>query len=204
LSRQDYDSIAKLHIEGIPFGFLSSLGVSVLSAIYEAVDNHAGSILVVERDDNGKPAGFLAGTSSVKQFYRFALTRKIFNIAIPLSLELLSIKTIIRIAETLLYPFRKHNAGSQNTTTGANSPQCELLSIAVGAALRGRGTGKRLVARFEEFMIQNGIRGEYKVVTSAIDEQSNGFYKSAGFKLNHEFVHHGNRMNEYRKQIIAV
>ena len=84
---------------------------------------------------------------------------------------------------------------------GSIEGSAELLSMAVSDRARGRGLGKKLVARLEEWFRRKGLRGEYKVVTCARDAQSNGFYKSAGFIFHHSFLLHGNEMNEYRKTL---
>ncbi|MBL8025215.1 MAG: GNAT family N-acetyltransferase [Fibrobacteres bacterium] len=201
MNKSDYRRVAELHIQGIPFGFLSSMGVSFLAALYRAVDMHADSVLFVARNDSGEVAGFLSGTISVKRFYKYALSRHCMNLALPVLFKLFSIATIKRIFETLLYPFKKHESEASAVST-EEAIDCELLSVALDASLHGRGIGKKLVADFELFLRNKDISGEYKVVTSAEDPKSNGFYKSAGFKLHHEFTHHGKKMNEYHKPIV--
>ena len=73
--------------------------------------------------------------------------------------------------------------------------------MAVSDRARGKGLGKKLVGRLEEWFGQKGFMGEYKVVTYAQDARSNGFYRSAGFVFHHTFLLHGNEMNEYRKNL---
>jgi ribosomal protein S18 acetylase RimI-like enzyme len=195
----DYEKVAELHIEGIPFGFLSSMGIKFLAALYRAVDSHCDSVLFVERDDRGQVAGFLAGTTSVKDFYKYALSNHFFRLIIPVMPMLFSIQVVKRIFETLLYPFSKQKNSAAKIVI--SDIHCELLSVAVSSSLRGKGIGKKLIADFETFLINKGITGDYKVVTSAEDPKSNAFYKSRGFVLHHEFLHHENRMNEYRKSL---
>ena len=123
LNSCDYERVAELHIQGIPFGFLSSMGVKFLSALYVAVDDHCDSALFVARDDRGEVAGFLAGTVSVKGFYKYALTRHFLKLIVPVSSKLFSLQVAKRIFETLLYPFSKQ----KNQEIATNDVHCDLL-----------------------------------------------------------------------------
>lgn len=190
-SADDFKTIASLHRTSIPFGFLSSLGDAFLSAMYRALSRHDGSCVLVEKDAAGRVIGFVAGSLSTRRCFRRIVVRHALSLGLPIVRRSLSFATIRRIIETLLYPSRQE--------PGAEAVEAELLSIAVSSEARGMGVGRKLVKRLEDFFNERGLSGAYKVVTSADDSQSNGFYLKAGFEYYRTFYHHGNRMNEYRK-----
>lgn len=78
--------------------------------------------------------------------------------------------------------------------------EAELRSMAVGKGEMDKGVGGRVVATLESFLKETGKAGKYKVVTSARDARSNGFYKKAGFSFVKVFKHH-NDLNEYHKSL---
>ncbi len=201
VEKKDYRRVAELHIEGIPEGFLSSLGVGFLSKLYESVDSHKDSVLFLERDAGSSVVAFLAGTLSLPRFYRYALRRYGFSFIIAISSKLFSIVTLKKIIETVAYPFVSHSPKPSTNTFQCKGIDAELLSVAVTPEMHGRGLGKKLVGRLDSFFKEKGGIKEYKVVTSALDNKSNAFYRSAGFVLLREFIHHGKRMNEYRKSL---
>jgi len=188
----DYAEIARLHAESIPTGFLSTLGGTFLSRLYRGIAGHPGSCLLVARDAQGSVAGFVSGTLSVKKCYRAILRKRFLSLGLPVALKMLLPANLKRMFETLRYP-----AGEK---AGA-STETELLSIAVSDRVRGQGVGKMLVAELEAWFAAKGHSSAYKVVTWAEDPRSNGFYAKTGFVFSREFVHHGNRMNEYVKQM---
>jgi ribosomal protein S18 acetylase RimI-like enzyme len=106
---------------------------------------------------------------------------------------------------------------------GSSLPQAELLSIAIASEARGKGVGRALVNQLEQFFVNNlnnlnpstalARRSReakaaqrdftYKVSTSASDSVANFFYRGCGFRLNRQFKHHGNVMNEYLKTVTS-
>lgn len=193
MTKEDFLDIARLHKESIPGGFLSSLGMTFLSRLYQGIARNPGSCVIVERGPDGKVAGFVCGALSVKKCYQQVLLRGFLSLGLPIALKLLRPAVIKRVWETLRYPGKK----PENTA----SADAELLSIAVSDLARGQGVGKKLVCELEKWFVDKGYRDAYKVVTFAEDARSNGFYKKTGFRFNREFTHHGNRMNEYMKRV---
>src|SRR5439155_26190012 len=64
-------------------------------------------------------------------------------------------------------------------------PAPELLSIAVTAAVRGRGVGRGLIAEMETAFKGWGFRGRYRVSTNVGEGVSNAFYRAMGVNENH-------------------
>jgi ribosomal protein S18 acetylase RimI-like enzyme len=192
-SEGDFKAIASLHKHSIPKGFLSSLGERFLSRLYYGISRHPQSCVLVERESKGKVVGFISGSISISKCYKHVIMHNFASLGVPIFFKLFSFSVIKKIKETLVYA----RAGKVES----DKIDAELLSMAVSSKARGMGIGKKLISSLEDFFKENKFTGVYKVVTSAEDERSNGFYKSAGFKFYRKFMHHENLMHEYRKNV---
>ncbi len=190
----DYTSIAKLHRDRITTGFLSSLGLPFLSRLYEAINNEAGAYVLVAEEKNDI-VGFIAGAADVRGLYKKILLKRWFFVIVPLIRYMCDAAVVRKMVETALYGF-KRDTSEQSTGTCA----AELLSVAVGNELQGRGIGKKMVMELETVFKENDV-AKYKVVTFSLDGLSNRFYTSCDFRFAKTFTHHGNLMNEYIKEI---
>ena len=192
--RDDFEIIAGVHAASIRTGFLSALGVPFLSELYRAIGGQPGACVLVVQEE-GRVCGFVAGTTDTGRLYRRVLIRRWYRLIVPLLRFVIFPGALLKMAETVFYGFRKGTSAKCDTSCTA-----ELLSIAVSDSVRGKGLGKELVAELERFFGSQSIRS-YKAVTFAEDQKSNAFYRSCSFTLYRQFVHHGNCMNEYVKQI---
>ena len=68
-------SVAALHIQGIHGGFISSLGASFVTALYEAIANSNNSFGFAVEDDE-RVLGFVAFTSNITKLYKSVITKK--------------------------------------------------------------------------------------------------------------------------------
>ena len=66
LSKSFSSQVAQLHVDGIPSGFVSSLGVDFVTALYEAIAQSETSFGLVAEED-GKVVGFIAFTTNLKK-----------------------------------------------------------------------------------------------------------------------------------------
>ncbi len=202
-SRHFRDS-ARLHADGITEGFLSTLGEPFLAVLYEGIATAEDSGVLVAEED-GFVLGFISYTSDVKGCYRQVLRSKWPRLVLNLLPSLLRPVVYRKIFETLIYPLTHRGKddsgnGGPGSTSAAGHLRSELLSMAVAPQARGKGVGKLLVKAVDEALTQIGLTG-YFVVTHAVDERSNGFYRRCGFELYGEYVSHGKPMNEYFKSI---
>jgi ribosomal protein S18 acetylase RimI-like enzyme len=193
-SNDDFYSVACLHAESIKTGFLSKLGIPFLIELYKAIHKQKGAFVYVG-ETNERICGFIAGVIDTNSLYKKVLYKNWIRFILPTFKFVFNFKACRMIIETILYGFKK-----ERLVTVECSYSAELLSIAVANFERGKGVGKELVSALEKRFTEYGVT-QYKVVTFSEDQQSNDFYRACGFDVDHQFVHHGNVMNQYVKKI---
>jgi ribosomal protein S18 acetylase RimI-like enzyme len=187
-SAGEFRTVARLHAESITEGFLSTLGLPFLSALYRGINAAPNSGVLVARC-----AGQVLGFADLGACYRWVLTRRFLPLACSLLPRLLCLSVHRKIIETLLYPARSER---EALNAACHRPPAELLAISVSDQARGRGIGRKLLAEvdrcFKTLRVSN-----YCVVTHATDQRSNGFYEGCGFRQVRSFTNHGKPMHEY-------
>ena len=198
---EDFREAAELHQNGITEGFLSTLGVPFLAALYQGIAAVEGSGVLVASND-GKILGFLAYTSNVKTCYKNLLRSRWPVLAWKMVPNIVRPSIYRKVVETLMYPFVAERSGREAPAEidGTSDARPELLAMAVSESARGQGVGKRLVEAMDDAMRAMHIEGCY-VVTHGIDERSNRFYASCGFEKVAKFENHGRPMNEYYRRL---
>jgi ribosomal protein S18 acetylase RimI-like enzyme len=189
---------ARLHLAGQPGTFLSSLGVDVLTLIYETLPTSKGSFGFAAQADNlpalASPAlnGFVSATTSTGRLFAEVGVRRVGRL-LPLLLTRFAQQP--RLAwlslQTLIYPFV---TGSNDQET---APSAELLSIMVEPALRGQGIGARLLDQLCTACRTRGI-ALLDVTVAADNGGARRFYERHGFALRHSFALYGRPMCSYR------
>lgn len=187
-------TIAMIHKEAIPLGFLSRLGTGFLSSLYRAITFTKGCTVIVALDKEDRVCGFVSGTVNISSMYRRILLNYWHRFFFHILWKLINPLVIKRIFETLFYPKKEMSKDHGNRVSPA-----ELLSIAVTEEARGKGVGKGLVDKLDRFYRDTSNISEYYVVTYSGDERSNSFYKRRGFDFVRAFDHHDNVMHEYKK-----
>jgi ribosomal protein S18 acetylase RimI-like enzyme len=193
--KRDFSAIAKLHVESIKTGFLSKLGIPFLVELYKAIQKQDGSCVLVAETDN-RIYGFIAGTTNISNLYKRVLLNNWYRLLIPGLRFVINFKFYSLFFETIFYGLKKEEYETEDLCSS------ELLSIAVDENIRGKGIGKALVDELEKFFILNSI-SKYRVVTFSKDPKANSFYRSCQFSIESQFIHHGNVMNKYTKQIVV-
>ncbi len=182
-------AVARLHQEGIPTGFLSSLGSSFLTELYASISQSSEGFGFVACE-NGDVVGFVAFTTNLRRLYRTVLWGhgiKFIGILLP---RLFSVKTIKKIIQNIFYPGK---------TQKLNLPDAELLSIAVSAACRGKGLAGQLINYGFEECRRRGIP-QVKVLVAEANQMANRLYQKNGFKLVTQVDSHGCISNIYVAQ----
>jgi GNAT superfamily N-acetyltransferase len=182
--------VARLHIQGIPTGFISSLGGDFVTALYEAIAQDRTSFGFVA-EEAGKVLGFVAFTTNLNKLYKSVVLKSGWRFALLLFGKMFSLKRIKKVFETLSYPGR---------TKKMELPSAELLSIVVAEEGRGKGLGTQLLQKALQECAHRGIQG-IKVLVGAGTEPANRWYVNRGFKLHGQMDSHGNISNIYTLRI---
>ena len=181
---------ALLHIQGIPTGFISSLGQEFVAALYEAIAEDKNSFGFVAGEDD-KVLGFVAFTTNLSRLYKYVAFKKGFKFSFILARKMMSIQNIKKVWANLLYPKKMKEM---------DLPDAELLSIAVAPEGRGKGIAQQLVdAGFEECR-KRGI-DKVKVLVAADNEAANKLYKKCGFDFKMQIDSHGVSSNIYIAEV---
>ncbi len=178
--------IAKLHIQGISTGFISSLGIDFVTALYEAIAQSESSFGFVAQEAD-KIVGFVAFTADINVLYRSVILRKGLRFVLLLAGKMLSLQRLGRTFETLFYPSRIKKM---------DLPKAELLSIVVAEEHQSKGVGLALVERGFEECVHRKIE-KVKVLVGARKEPANKFYLKCGFELVGQIENHGVLSNIY-------
>lgn len=188
LTKNHASQVAALHIQGIPTGFLSSLGNNFLTILYAAIadDKNSFGFVAIQSE---KVLGFVAFSTNLSKLYKHAVMKKGFRFALELGRRMLSMQVIKKVLQNVFYPSKMKNM---------NLPEAELLSIAIAPECRGKGIAKQLIeAGFEE-CLRRGI-DKVKVLVAADNQSANNLYTRSGFELITQIDSHKVISNIYVK-----
>jgi ribosomal protein S18 acetylase RimI-like enzyme len=183
---KDAVQVAHLHKEGIPTGFLSSLGEGFLADLYQAISQSPDGFGFVVLDEN-EILGFVAFCSNLRQLYKQVCRRKGFKLLFILIPKVFSVRTIQKIYENIFYPKRTRNL---------NLPDAELLSIVVSPSCRGKGFARKLIEAGLQECRNRGIL-KVKVLVADSNQPANHLYQKTGFELAAKIENHGVVSNVY-------
>ena len=178
--------VAALHIQCISTGFISSMGIDFVTSLYEAIVQSKSSFGVIAVR-NEKVIGFAAFTTNLKKLYKSVVWRKGRKFALLLAGNMLSLRWIKKILETLFYPTRIKKM---------NLPSAELLSIAVAHEERRKGLASQLIKKGFQYCRKTGV-DKVKVLIGADNEPGNKLYLKTGFEFVGQIVNHGVLSNIY-------
>ena len=189
LELSDVSHVVAVHLSSFPGFFLSFLGPKFLKLFYSGICAAPEGIAFVYLNDDGVPAGFVAGTTNPGGFYTRLLKRDWFKFALASIVPVLKKPAVIgRVARAVSHP-----SGNPMGDDVAG-----LFSIGVLPVLQGTGAGKMLV---QTFLAEARLRGCARVfLTTDRDgnEYVNSFYEKLGFEIKRRYVTpEGRRMNEY-------
>lgn len=178
--------MAELHMAGISTGFISSLGIDFVTALYETIAQSKSSFGFVAQEAN-KIVGFVAFTTDISKLYRSVVLRKGLRFVTLLAGKMLSLQRLKKALETLFYPSRIKKMAL---------PKAELLSIAVAEEHQGKGVGLALMERGLKECVRRKIE-KVKVLVGAQKERANKLYLKCGFDLVGQIENHGVLSNIY-------
>jgi len=178
--------VAALHIQCISTGFISSMGIDFVTSLYDAIVKSKSSLGVVAVR-NEKVIGFVSFTTNLNKLYKSLIRRKGLKFALLLAGNVLSLRRIKKIFETLSYPARIKKM---------NLPSAELLSIAVAPEERRKGLAGQLIEKGLRLYRKTGV-DKVKVLIGADNKAGNKLYLKSGFELIGQIVSHGVLSNIY-------
>jgi len=181
--------IAALHIQGISRGFISSLGIDFVTALYESIAESNSSFGLVAKE-NGTVLGFVVFTTNLNELYKSVILKKGLRFAFLLAGRMFSLKRIKKVFETLFYPGRIKKM---------NLPDAELLAVVIAPKESGKGLATTLMQKGFAECARRGI-GKVKVLVGADNKPANKLYLRCGFELVRQIDSHGTLSNIYVAQ----
>lgn len=182
--------IGKLHIEGISAGFISSLGIDFVTALYGVIAQSKSSFGFVAKEE-GSVLGFVAFTTNINKLYKSVILKKGLHFAFLLAGKMFSLHRIKKVFETLFYPSRIKKL---------ELPAAELLSIVVAPESRGKGLGRQLLQKGLAECAKRNI-DKVKVLVGADNKPVNNLYLKCGFELFGQIDSHGILSNIYVAEV---
>ena len=164
----------------MPLGFLTSLNINILRLIHIHAANSKTGILLIAKDEQDNCCGFITGAIDTSMFYKTFIRAKGIQAFIYLYFSLFSIKNVIKIFETLLYPKKKELL---------NLPKAELLDFAIKKSFRGTGLAQKIYNAFVCKLDENNIT-DFKITTGEKLIPAQKFYEKMGAKKTTEIVLH--------------
>ena len=177
---------AVLHIEGIDMGFISSLGIDFVTALYRAIAQSPESFGYVAIKED-RVVGFATFTTNLKGLYKSIMKKNIIRFGFLLFGKLFSWRMIKKVFETLFYPSRIKKY---------QLPEAELLSMSVLPAARRHGLATRFIKMGFEECSRRGIK-ELKILAATKIGPINKVYEKFGFKVVAQIENHGIVSNVY-------
>lgn len=190
LQSEHAEQIAELHIQGISTGFISSLGIGFVTALYKAIAQSKSSFGFTATE-NGQIAGFVAFTTDINELYKSVIFKSGLKFAFLLAGKMLSFQKIKKIVETLLYPDRIKKL---------DLPKAELLSIVVDKNEQGKGLASELVKAGLAECAKKNI-DKVKVLVADENIAANKLYQKCGFDLAGQMENHGVVSNVYIAEV---
>ncbi len=186
LSVEHAQQVARLHISGISTGFISSLGVNFVTALYEAIaESEYGFGLVAEKDN--KVIGFAAFATDLSALYKSVIFKNGLRFAFLLVWRMFSLRTIKKVFEILFYLAR---------TKKTNFPSAEFLSMVISEEARRKGLATMLVKKGFAECAQRGVE-RLKILAAVDIKPINKMYERFGFDLVGRIDSHGIASNVY-------
>ena len=144
---KEANQVARLHTEGISRGFISSLGMKFVTAVYEAIaeDKNSFGFVAVE---NEEVLGFVAFSTDLAKLYRYVAFKKGLKFFFILARKMLSFEALKKIWNNIFYPGKMKSL---------DLPDAELLSIVIAHKGRGKGLATQLVEKGLEECLNRGI-----------------------------------------------
>lgn len=172
-TKEEIQQVARIHINEMDTGFLSSLGDRPTELVYSHASQSKLCILILAiNPETNNVCGFVLGTLDTSSLYKQFLRQKLFQSFICIAPKLISAYKIRGALESLAYPKK---------TQFLNTPKAELLAVAVTKEHRGTGLARQLWGKLIESFKEKGIT-EFKITTGDDLIPAHKFYEKMGAK----------------------
>lgn len=175
-----YRQVARMHIETIGRGFLSSIGEEFLALVYRSIDEDRRSALFVEQEGT-RVIGFVSGTTNPRSMYRQLLWH-LPAVIWSLRSSLISPKRLAKMCNVARYM----RGGGPKLP---DLPPAELLSMAVATSHRGCGVAERLFRRLEHRFDEQGVPA-FRIIVGEPLVPAQRFYQRMGAQRAAHFEMH--------------
>jgi ribosomal protein S18 acetylase RimI-like enzyme len=171
---------ARLHMMGITTGFLTTLGFSFLSLLYDTIrsSKFCFSFAAVEKE---RLLGFVSFTENLGELYKDVIRKHPLRLLWILAGQFFSWKKLKGIVENLFYPGKVKKM---------ELPTMALLAIVVDPEARGLGVGRRLIERGFQECRRRGI-DRVRVLVGAENAAACALYERCGFEEAYSIINHG-------------
>lgn len=193
MNRDDLEAVIRVHLAAFPNFFLSFLGPRFLREFYGAVMGEGIAIVAI---DEGAIAGFAAGVTDPRGFYRRLLRRRLVPVAIAIA------PALLRRPSTAARVVRR---AFQRTAGEIPPPGAELMSLAVLPSRQQHGIGRTLVRAFLDRVRSRDVSGVWLVTDDANNDAVQSFYERLGFEKRRSFTNaEGRALAEYVRSPAAL
>lgn len=198
MTQQDLGDVVAIHRAAFPNFFLSFLGPRFLRVFYGFIVSDGIGIVALA---DGTLAGFVAGVSEPRSFYRRLMRRRFVRLVLAI------VPAVLRRPSTLGRVARRARqrtgAGQENRIPGTDDringqrsgpienhlpDGAELMSLAVDPKQEHGGIGRALVAAFSERVTASGEKRLWLTTDAADNNRVIHFYESQRFRRSREFV----------------
>ena len=193
---------ARLHIQGQPGTFLTSLGEDVLTVVYRALPRARGGFgtaavqltdHAVAHDGDAPLLGYISATTGIGGLFVEIGAQRLGELLPPLLRRYAQAPSlIVRSLQTAAYPFLAPEEEQE--------PTAELLSIMVEPALRSYGIGALLMAAFLHECRSRSLRA-VTVTVDAVNHGAQRFYRRHGFSEWRSIMLYGRPMYVFKRDL---
>lgn len=186
---KDVNYLAKIHCEELEGNLLVNLGENFISALY--IDFLQDDSTIFFLKENKQVQGFIVGvTNFSKLFNKVIVTHFLRYLRILVPRFFQSPSLIPRTLGTFMYP----------KLEGKDTPNAELVVIAVRKKYQRKNIGTQLVAALEKELEKRQVL-KYKVSCTADNKRANRFYKKLSFTKHHHFNLYSKKWYLYVKSL---
>ncbi|MGD9702350.1 MAG: N-acetyltransferase family protein [Acidimicrobiia bacterium] len=182
----DRRRVAEIHAAAFPDYFLTHLGPSFLQRYYEAFLREPHTVVIGSVD--GRPAGFVAGTTDLARFRRDLYTPNLLRFPAIVAGKIVVDPVVRRHVFARLHHVRLavssllHRGDRSAPEQGAETTSY-LFSICVDPATQGTGMADAVMAGYIE---AERTRGARRIRLSVFDDNARAirFYERGGWKVS--------------------